>query len=169
MKVDRIFSAVAFTIAAVGFNAAHAGDEKIFPGSSCQPAHPSDAGKLMYTAAGVKNISSGSAKIRCPVVRENIRTPSGVIEVWLTGMREKPGSYTLPPRTDLTDWQCIFTATNHRGESVSSEVTHLPVNVGRVVRKLTGIDQSHVEAGHYSLGCWLPSGATFVEYEVEEY
>lgn len=74
MKVRNILLIFGLATLVVGPTAAQAGDEKIYPGSMCKPSTESDPSGLIYTFAGVKNVSTTEKRIVCPVVRDNIRT-----------------------------------------------------------------------------------------------
>jgi len=170
MKLKAVFFTLAMLALLDVGNSALAGDEKVYAGSFCQPAQPAYADDLRYTTVGIENISSSEVQIVCPIARDNTRNSSGVYEIWVTGLRVEWGHESYIPSDPLviTDWECTFVATNHRGDTIASQTLYFDIEPGRRVVQFTEVDTSHVQSGHYSLLCDLPRYATLVEYEVDE-
>lgn len=94
--------------------AAGASDAKIFPGSICQPV----SGTTTYGIEGdIRNSSSATATVECPLVRDNTQSATPVINnanVWVTNPGPNTNSVSCSLYTEDNDSGSFF------GQSVAS-------------------------------------------------
>lgn len=118
---------------------ASATDDKIHPGSMCQPKLAADAQYVNYLDAAVAHSKQTRVSFSCPVVRDNTTNTNGIYRVLV---RLKTGSISSQTR-------CGVLTRGHNGELLSSKLLNAtPARFTSQTVTFAGINSSAKNGEH---------------------
>ena len=151
----------AFTVVslvAVVPRSARADDNKMYPGSFCQPEDTSTDVRATYTGA-MNNYGSYSHSVNCPILRDRTTNTNGTDDVWVNVYRGSLAGSTL--------LSCTFYSIDGNTGSPFFYNAAATAGVGR--EKLVIRVTNSAGYGPYSLHCLLPIGSSIVAYQLSEH
>lgn len=134
-----------------------AGDNKVYPGSTCLPESSDSASRLTRTGGRIFNPGSqGNVNLRCPIGRDNTTggTPNSFIDV--------TGNVQIESCT-LNTYRVNGTLIT-RNQDNDNRFT----DVGNGIRRIDIRNANQESQGAYEIQCQLPPGASFVRYSLAE-
>lgn len=131
----------------------HASDAKVHHGSMCAP-YSMAAGTFRNSYDGTVNDGS-AAWLQCAGVRDNTGAITGTISAKIRGYTPGTSGFT-----------CTFRAFDKDNYwSYSNSVT-MPTAAGRYDKSVS-VSQAYA-GGSYALQCWMPTGASIMNYLIDE-
>lgn len=155
MNAKIVFLSTALAVALASASAAHAADAKVYPSDACQALDGREDGALTHYASVLRNESTSSKNVTCPIVRDNIGNTNGVVDADVrvqstAGASLRCDLYSYSALGDLVAYDSVITT--------SQNVNVLPLD----------IDVS-TQGGTYSIACSLPPEGRIYGYSVNEY
>jgi len=123
----------------------------VISGADCQPYFGSEASSFNFRDNGIKNVSSGSRWVTCPLVRQNVSSTNGTT----FALVQYIGSGTL-------------SCSNYNWNSAGTQRTIFSKSRnGSGNLTLPGFATSYT-FGAYTVRCYVPSGGTIIRTSLEE-
>jgi hypothetical protein len=154
MKLKLLFGLAGLALISLA-NPIYASDYKVYPGSECRPAFGQDAGSFETHGTHIRNTSTQSRIVTCPLVREYLAATQGLDP----GMRVASSNGAVVT--------CYFFSYDQNGvqldyvyRNTTSSVATPLVFSGRTIKTLA--------AGSYAFQCSLPPNGMVLNYSLGE-
>ena len=159
--MKKLYTTLAlFCFTAITHHAAVAGDNKVYPGSMCQPREPTQELRITNAGATLLNISDlHHQEVVCPFVRDNTINENGTSgELWVFVDRE-------PPST--TAFRCTFTVSRIEDGGIAFAFHDQFTGLGPARLEIP-ITHS-IPLGPYTMSCVIPPRSMIYGYAVPEF